>query len=46
MELKDQVFFLPEYFAYKFNDDDKKVAELNQDGKKKFMYFGGARPNK
>lgn len=41
VELKDQVLFLPQYFAEKFNDDDSKVDELNNDGVKKFMYFGG-----
>lgn len=46
VELKDQVLFLPQYFARQFDDDDKKVAELNNDGVKKFLFFGGARPNR
>lgn len=46
VELKDQVLFLPEYFAVKFDDDDDKVEALNSDGIKKFLYFGGNRPNK
>lgn len=45
VELKDQVLFLPEYFGKLFNDDDAKVAELNK-GPKKYLYFGGSRPNK
>lgn len=46
VELADQVLFLPEYFAVNLNNDDKKVYELNSDGVKKFLYFGGARPNR
>lgn len=41
VELKDEVLFLPQYFAEKFDDDDSKVDVLNNDGIKKFMYFGG-----
>lgn len=46
MELADQVLFLPEYFARKFEDDDDKIAELNSNGIKKYMYFGGKRQNR
>lgn len=46
VELKDEVLFLPAYFAEKFNDSDKLVEELNTDGIKKFLFFGGKRPNK
>lgn len=46
VELSDQVLFLPEYFAQKFNDDDKQIEELNNDGVKKYLYFGGSRPNR
>lgn len=45
VELEDQVLFLPEYFARGFDDDDKKVKELNTDGVKKFLHFGGKRSN-
>lgn len=41
VELKDQVLFLPEYFARPFNDDEAKVNELNTDGVPKILYFGG-----
>lgn len=46
VELHDQVLFLPEYFAIALNDDPKKIEELNTDGVKKYLYFGGSRPNK
>lgn len=45
VELKDEVLFLPQYFADIFNDDDSKIEQLNNDGIKKFLYFGGARQN-
>lgn len=45
VELDNQVLFLPEYFATPFNDDDSKIEELNNDGVRKFLYFGGGRPN-
>lgn len=41
IELKDEVLFLPEYFAIPFNDDDAKVDELNTDGVKRYLFFGG-----
>lgn len=44
VELKEEVLFLPEYFAVPFNDDDAKVDELNKDGIKKYLYFNGKRP--
>lgn len=43
VELKNQVIFLPEYFMEEFSEDD--VLELNRDGQKKFLYFGGRREN-
>lgn len=46
VELKDQVLFLPEYFAIKFNDDDNLVNALNNDGIKKFLFFNGKKPGK
>lgn len=44
VELKDQVLFLPGYFAEKLQDD-VKVEELNTDGVKKYLFFDGKRPN-
>lgn len=45
VELSGQVLFLPGYFAAKFQDADgeKKVEELNNDGMKKYLFFGGTR---
>lgn len=43
VELKDQILFLPEYFALKLNDNDAELDEMNNDGEKKFLYFGGKR---
>lgn len=45
VELKDQVLFMPEYITKAMGADDEKVAELNNDGVKKFLYFGGKRDN-
>lgn len=45
IELKDEVLFLPEYFAAVFNNDEAKVEELNNDGIVKYLYFGGKRHN-
>lgn len=45
IELEDQILFLPQYFAVKFNNDAKKVDELNNDGIVKYLYFGGKRPS-
>lgn len=44
VELKDQVLFLPEYIGSQF--DEAKIVELNNDGVKKYMFFGGSRPNR
>lgn len=44
VELKDQVLFLPSYFAVSFQDNHERVEELNSDGIKKFLFFGGKRP--
>ncbi|XP_031626920.1 uncharacterized protein LOC116343151 [Contarinia nasturtii] len=46
VELKDEVLFLPEYFALAIKEDERKVFDLNNDGVEKFLFFGGARPNK
>lgn len=43
VELEDQVLYLPEYFAEKFNDDSTKIDELNNDGIVKYLFFGGQR---
>lgn len=43
VELKDQILYLPNHFAAKFKDDDSRVNELNTDGIKKFLFFGGKR---
>lgn len=45
IELKDQVLFLPEYFAQQFQNNDEKVAELNSEGIVKYLQFGGKRQN-
>lgn len=44
-ELKDQVLFLPAYIAQKIGYSDEKLAEINADPRKKYLYFGGRRPN-
>lgn len=46
VELEDQVLFLPEYISKEFENREDKVAELNEDGIKKFLFFGGRRPNR
>lgn len=46
VELVDQVLFLPEYFLRQFGDNAEKVDELNNDGVRKFMFFGGRRENR
>lgn len=43
IELIDQVLFMPEYITRKFEDDESKVQELNTDGMRKFLHFGGKR---
>lgn len=43
VELKDQVLFLPSYFAVSFQGNHERVEELNSDGIKKFLFFGGKR---
>lgn len=45
-ELENEIVFLPSYMAVKFNNDDDKVEALNNDGVKRFLYFGGRRANK
>lgn len=46
VELEDQVLFLPHYFFEQLQFDEKKVEELNNDGIKKYLFFGGERDNK
>lgn len=46
VELESEVLFLPEYFTAAIGEDERKVEELNSDGVRKYLYFGGARPNK
>lgn len=46
VELKDQVLFLPQYFIQQFNGhEEDKVNEINNDGVKKYLFFGGQREN-
>lgn len=45
VELHDQLLFLPAYMALNFNDDDTLVTGLNTDGIKRYLYFGGSRPD-
>lgn len=46
VELEDQVLFLPHYFFEEVECDEEKVYELNKDGVKKYLFFGGERENK
>ena len=46
VEIDDQVLFLPDYFVLALKEDEKKVQELNTDGVRKYLFFGGVRPNK
>lgn len=46
VELEDQVLFMPEYISCNFVENEAKVAELNSDGMKKFLFFGGKRGNR
>lgn len=41
VELDDQVLYLPEHISRQFDGQVKKVEELNKDGVKKFLYYGG-----
>lgn len=43
VELNDQIVFLPKYFAEKIKESD--IEELNADGEKKYLFFGGKREN-
>lgn len=47
VELKNQILFLPKYFAQHFQDENgaDEVEELNR-GVKKYLFFDGRRPNK
>lgn len=40
-ELKDQILFLPAVIARNFLDDDVLLDEINNDGVKRFLRFGG-----
>lgn len=40
-ELKDQIVFLPAIIARNFNDDDELLDDVNNDGVKRFLRFGG-----
>lgn len=44
IELKDEVLFMPHYFRDVLDSD--KIEELNNDGVKKFLYFGGRNPTR
>lgn len=44
VELENEIVFLPKYFAVDMKDSD--IEELNTDGQKKFLYFGGKRNGK
>lgn len=44
IELKDQVVYLPKYFAEDITEDD--VTILNSDGEIKYLYLGGKRENR
>lgn len=44
VELEDQVVFLPKYFSEKIKETD--IDELNSNGEKKYLFFGGKRENK
>lgn len=46
VELKDEILFLPEYFAKNFDNSDELIDQLNNDGVKKFLAFNGKRNNK
>lgn len=43
VELNEQIVFLPKYFTEQIKESD--IDELNADGEKKFLYFGGKREN-
>lgn len=47
VELKNEVLFLPSYFAADFQyEGAKKLHEINSDGIKKFLFYGGIRSNR
>lgn len=45
-ELHDQILFLPSYMAANFQNDEKLLESINNDGVKRFLHFGGQRDNK
>lgn len=46
VELRNQVLFLPDYYAEKFDCNEEKVSALNEDGIEKYLQFGGSRSDK
>lgn len=40
-ELEDQIVFLPAIIARNFDDNDDLLEEINNDGIKRFLRFGG-----
>lgn len=46
VELKEQVLFMPTYISKKFVDNEQNFDALVNDASKKFLFFGGANPNK
>lgn len=39
VELENEIVFLPKYFAIDMKESD--IEDLNTDGQKKFLFFGG-----
>lgn len=44
VELENEIVFLPKYFAVALKESD--IEELNTDGQKKYLFFGGKRDEK
>lgn len=44
VELDSEVRFLPSYFSKIMSEDD--IKNIKTDGETKYLYFGGARPNR
>lgn len=44
IELENEIVFLPKYFAVDMKESD--IVDLNTDGQKKFLFFGGKRDDK
>lgn len=43
VELEDQVLFLPQHLARKFNNSPDTVRQINESGITFYLYFGGKR---